>query len=196
MICVRIRSFSCQRSRLLRSVSERQLLTQDGCRVGRWRGGTGFGIVLCQGFPLGASIAACHTPFPLSRSSNRTCEFPASGFPTNICNLTMRNWFKVVLSVCTFALFLSHADTANADDYCFQPCQPSYVVVYQPQVWWITSSDLGACCYLDPETGQYSCRQDTENGCTICWGPKTTCTWNRGLSCSDACPNDFIHRSW
>ncbi len=51
-------------------------------RVGRWRGGTGFGIVLFQGFPISASIAVYHTPFPHSPSSNRTCGFPASGFRT------------------------------------------------------------------------------------------------------------------
>lgn len=106
----------------------------------------------------------------------------------------MTSTFKTVLAVCTLALVLS-TDTANADDYCVQPCPPVYIVVYQP-VWWATSSDLGACCYLDPETGQYSCRQDTENGCTICWGPETVCTWNRGLSCSDACPNDYNRRWW
>jgi hypothetical protein len=67
----------------LRKFRKRPRWTTRRGRVGRWRGGTGFGIVLYQGFPFGASIAACHTPFPLSRSSNRTCGFPASGFPTS-----------------------------------------------------------------------------------------------------------------
>ena len=42
----------------------------------------GFGLDTCQGFPVCASIAACHAPFPHSRSSNRACGFPAHGSPT------------------------------------------------------------------------------------------------------------------
>ena len=40
------------------------ITTPNDCRVKRWRGGTGFGIVLYLGFPFGASIVACRTPFP------------------------------------------------------------------------------------------------------------------------------------
>lgn len=52
----------------------------------------------------------------------------------------------------------------------------------------LTASQYGACCYWDPYSGQYICRQDTENGCTVCWGPGTTCQWHQGRSCSQACP--------
>jgi transposase len=48
-------------------------------RVGRWRGVLGFGLLLCQSFPVCGAISACRAPFPLSRSSNRTCGATASG---------------------------------------------------------------------------------------------------------------------
>jgi hypothetical protein len=45
-------------------------------RVERWRGGVGFGIVLCRGFPVCASIAACLTPFPPPAHRTRRADFP------------------------------------------------------------------------------------------------------------------------
>jgi hypothetical protein len=45
-------------------------------RVERWRGGVGFGIVPCRGFPVGASIAACHAPFPPPAHRTRRADFP------------------------------------------------------------------------------------------------------------------------
>jgi hypothetical protein len=53
-------------------------------RVERWRGGLGFGLHPCQGFPVRGAIAACHAPFPHSRSSNRTCGATASGSLTQL----------------------------------------------------------------------------------------------------------------
>ena len=45
-------------------------------RVERWRGGVGFGIVPCRGFPVCASIAACHAPFPPPAHRTRRANFP------------------------------------------------------------------------------------------------------------------------
>jgi transposase len=53
-------------------------------RVERWRGGLGFGLLPCQGFPVRGAISACRAPFPLSRSSNRTCGATASGSLTKL----------------------------------------------------------------------------------------------------------------
>ena len=50
-------------------------------RVERWRGGLGDGMSVYPGFPC---VAQHRTPCPVStsRSSNRTCGFPASGSRT------------------------------------------------------------------------------------------------------------------
>ncbi len=50
-------------------------------RVERWRGGLGSGMSVYPGFPV---VAQNRMPCPgsTSRSSNRTCGFPASGSPT------------------------------------------------------------------------------------------------------------------
>jgi transposase len=53
-------------------------------RVERWRGGLGFGLLPCRGFPVRGAISACHAPFPHSRSSNRTCGATASGSLTKL----------------------------------------------------------------------------------------------------------------
>jgi hypothetical protein len=53
-------------------------------RVERWRGGLGFGLLPCRGFPVRGAISDCHAPFPLSRSSNRTCGATASGSLTKL----------------------------------------------------------------------------------------------------------------
>ena len=45
-------------------------------RVERWRGGVGFGIVPCRGFPVCASIAACHAPFPPPAHRTGRADFP------------------------------------------------------------------------------------------------------------------------
>ena len=54
-------------------------------RVERWRGGVGGGMSGCPGFPF---VAQNRTPCSVStsRSSNRTCGFPASGSPTGFAN--------------------------------------------------------------------------------------------------------------
>lgn len=51
----------------------------------------------------------------------------------------------------------------------------------------LQAMSYGACCHYDTYSGQYFCRQDTEGGCSICWGPGTECTWSAGKSCSQAC---------
>ena len=52
-------------------------------RVERWRGGLGCGLLLCPGFPV---VRCLNIRLPCSvstsRSSNRTCGFPASGSRT------------------------------------------------------------------------------------------------------------------
>jgi transposase len=53
-------------------------------RVEGWRGGLGFGLLPCQGFPVRGAIAACRAPFPHPRSSNRTCGATASGSLTKL----------------------------------------------------------------------------------------------------------------
>ena len=52
-------------------------------RVERWRGGLGRGMSVCPGFPF---VAQGRMPCSVStsRSSNRTCRFPASGSPTRV----------------------------------------------------------------------------------------------------------------
>ncbi len=60
------------------------------CRVGRWRGGTGFGIVPYPGFPVGASIAACHTPFPPPAHQTGRADFPHPAF--RLASLANTRW--------------------------------------------------------------------------------------------------------
>ena len=61
-------------------------------RVERWRGGVGFGIIPCRGFPVRVSIAACHAPFPPPAHRTGRADFPhpalGQGFtlsPTESC---------------------------------------------------------------------------------------------------------------
>ena len=44
----------------------------------------GFGIDLCRGFPVRVEVATCRVTLLPCPSSNRTCGFPASGFPETI----------------------------------------------------------------------------------------------------------------
>jgi len=51
-------------------------------RVEMWRGGFRFGVVCCRPFRLAVPEQPIHRSVSTSRSSNRTCRFPASGSRT------------------------------------------------------------------------------------------------------------------
>ena len=50
-------------------------------RVEVWRGGLGFGLLPCQGFPVRGAISACHAPFPhpAHRTGRAVFRHPALG---------------------------------------------------------------------------------------------------------------------
>jgi transposase len=45
-------------------------------RVEVWRGGLGFGLLPCQGFPVRGAISACHAPFPHPAHRTGRAAFP------------------------------------------------------------------------------------------------------------------------
>ena len=57
----------------------RSLESEPG-RVERWRGGVGFGVIPCLGFPVCVSIAACRAPFPPPAHQTGRADFPHPAF--------------------------------------------------------------------------------------------------------------------
>jgi hypothetical protein len=45
-------------------------------RVERWRGGLGFGIIPCRGFPVCVSLSTCRAPFPPPAHRTGRADFP------------------------------------------------------------------------------------------------------------------------
>jgi len=53
-------------------------------RVEVWRGGLGFGLLLCQGFPVCGAISACHAPFPHPAPRTGRAAFPHPALLQNL----------------------------------------------------------------------------------------------------------------
>ena len=53
-------------------------------RVERWRGGLGFGLPLCQGFPVRGAISACHAPSPPPAPRTGRADFPHPALLQNL----------------------------------------------------------------------------------------------------------------
>lgn len=53
-------------------------------RVEVWRGGLGFGLLPCQGFPIRGAISACHAPFPHPAHRTGRADFPHPALLQNL----------------------------------------------------------------------------------------------------------------
>ena len=53
-------------------------------RVERWRGGLGFGLLPCQGFPVRGAMSACHAPFPPPALRTGRAAFPHPALLQNL----------------------------------------------------------------------------------------------------------------
>lgn len=111
-------------------------------------------------------------------------SLPENQNPHTFKESTMR---KLVVFLAALAIGLTFVNTAEAGRRA--RCRRTRCDrVFRPVVRYVRASERGACCMFDPRTGMHYCRQDTQNGCTLCWGPGTECTWQRALSCEQACP--------
>ena len=53
-------------------------------RVEVWRGGLGFGLLRCQGFPVRGAISVCHAPFPHPAHRTGRADFPHPALLQNL----------------------------------------------------------------------------------------------------------------
>ena len=67
-------------------------------RVEVWRGGLGFGLLPCQGFPVRGAISACHAPFPHPAHRTGRADFPHPALLQNFRSsrsARLRGWWAV-----------------------------------------------------------------------------------------------------
>jgi hypothetical protein len=69
-----------------------------GGRVEVWRGGLGFGLLPCQGFPVRGAISACHAPFPHPAHRTRRAGFPHRALRLASPTSTRRSVFASVVT--------------------------------------------------------------------------------------------------